>query len=98
MRNMEGEHATYPCIAYSVIDERLVCLVADVGRFTDFDATIRCVLEDLSRGDWEDVMRGSGRRWCWREEEREGTGGRGVIIGGDQTVVNACDIEERLEG
>jgi hypothetical protein len=85
-------------MAYSVVEEGLVCLVADVGRFMDFGAMVRCVLVDLGRGDWEIVLRGIGRRLCRWEEEGKGAGRRGVIVGGYQPVVYACDVEESLEG
>ena len=87
---------TYPSIAYSVVEEGLVCFVADARWFVDLGAVIRCVLEDLGGSDWDGVLGGIGRLGR-REEEGEGASGRGVVIGGYQPVVYAGNVEEGLE-
>lgn len=53
-----------------------------------------CVFEDLGGGDRGVVV--GGIRQGRRVEKGEGAGRRGVIAGGDQSVVYACNVEEGL--
>jgi hypothetical protein len=84
----------YPSIAYSVIKERLVSFVAHARGLVNLAPVVCCVFEDLGGGDREVVVGGIGQ--SRREEEGEGAGRRGVIAGGDQSVVYACNVEEGL--
>ena len=38
---------SYPCISYSVIEKRLICLIANTGGFFYFPAMLRCVFDKL---------------------------------------------------
>lgn len=72
----------------------MVCFVAHAGGLADLAPMICCVFENFVGGDGEGVLGGIGLGW--REEEGKGAGGRGVIVGGDQSVVDACNVEEGL--
>jgi hypothetical protein len=45
----------YPGIAYPVVEEGLVCFVAEARRLVDLAAMVDCVSEDLGGGDGEGV-------------------------------------------
>ena len=60
----------------------------------DLASVVCCVFEDLGGGDGEGIL--GGIELGWWEEEGQGASGRGVIVGGDQSVVHACNVEEGL--